>query len=191
VRTIKLFAVIGLAVALIAVPALAQGQQQPTTINVRCSAATPSKPEVDNRSVTLNQGQQVQWVFAANLNTCMQNQNLASAKITLTIPAGQTSPLNNPQGQPTSTFTINITPGQPATAGPYPVNRNATLGAGGISYTIEFFSQQNAQGPAIQGATIVVTPTLTEWGLIALAVLLAGSLAFMIRRRLAPRPAGA
>jgi hypothetical protein len=35
------------------------------------------------------------------------------------------------------------------------------------------------------------TPTLTEWGLIALAVLLAGSLAFMIRRRLAPRPAGA
>jgi hypothetical protein len=34
-------------------------------------------------------------------------------------------------------------------------------------------------------------PTLTEWGLIALAVLLAGSLAFMIRRRLAPRPAGA
>jgi len=35
------------------------------------------------------------------------------------------------------------------------------------------------------------TPTLTQWGLIALAVLLAGSLAFMIRRRLAPRPAGA
>ena len=34
-------------------------------------------------------------------------------------------------------------------------------------------------------------PTLTEWGLIALALLLAGSLAFMIRRRLAPRPAGA
>jgi hypothetical protein len=36
-----------------------------------------------------------------------------------------------------------------------------------------------------------VVPTLTEWGLLALAVLLAGSLAFMIRRRLAPRPAGA
>jgi hypothetical protein len=34
-------------------------------------------------------------------------------------------------------------------------------------------------------------PTLTEWGLIALAVLLAGSLAFMIRRRFTPRPAGA
>lgn len=183
-RTIKLFAVIGLAVALVAVPALAQGQQQPTTINVRCSAATPSRPEVDNRSVTLKQNSQVQWVFAANLNTCVQN--LASAKITLNIPAGQTSPLNNPQGQPTSTFTIDITPGQPATAGPYPVSRDATLGAGGISYTIEFFSQPKAQGPAIEGATIVVTPTLTEWGLIALAVLLAGGMGYMIYRR---RPA--
>ncbi len=34
-------------------------------------------------------------------------------------------------------------------------------------------------------------PTLTEWGLIALGLLLAGSLAFMIRRRVATRPAGA
>jgi len=34
-------------------------------------------------------------------------------------------------------------------------------------------------------------PTLTEWGLIVLGLLLAGSLAFMIRRRYAPRPAGA
>jgi len=33
-------------------------------------------------------------------------------------------------------------------------------------------------------------PTLTQWGLLALGLLLAGSLAFMIRRRLAPRPAG-
>jgi hypothetical protein len=41
------------------------------------------------------------------------------------------------------------------------------------------------------GFAIRSVPTLTEWGLIALAVLLAGSLAFMIRRRLAPRPAGA
>lgn len=34
-------------------------------------------------------------------------------------------------------------------------------------------------------------PTVTEWGLIALAVLLAGSLAWMIRRRVTVRPAGA
>jgi hypothetical protein len=189
VRTIKLFAVIGLAVALVAVPALTQGQQ-PTTINVKCSAATPSKPEVDNRSVTLKQGSQVQWVFNANLNTCV-DKDLASAKITLNIPAGQTSPLlDKPQGQATSIFTIDITPVQQATAGPYPVSRDATLGAGGISYTIEFFKQKGAKGDPIQGATIVVTPTLTEWGLIALAVLLAGGMGYMIyRRRPALRPA--
>ncbi len=34
-------------------------------------------------------------------------------------------------------------------------------------------------------------PTLTEWGLIVLGLLLAGSLAFMIRRRFIARPAGA
>ena len=42
---------------------------------------------------------------------------------------------------------------------------------------------------AVKGANPI--PSLTEWGLIALGLLLAGSLAFMIRRRLAPRPAGA
>jgi hypothetical protein len=36
-----------------------------------------------------------------------------------------------------------------------------------------------------------VVPTLTEWGLIAFGVLLAGSIAFMIRRRFTARPAGA
>jgi hypothetical protein len=37
---------------------------------------------------------------------------------------------------------------------------------------------------------IVSTPTLTEWGLIALAVLLAGGMGYMIyRRRPALRPA--
>lgn len=34
-------------------------------------------------------------------------------------------------------------------------------------------------------------PTLTEWGLIALGILLAGSLAWMIRRRVITRPTGA
>ncbi|MCK4392910.1 IPTL-CTERM sorting domain-containing protein [Candidatus Bipolaricaulota bacterium] len=42
-------------------------------------------------------------------------------------------------------------------------------------------------GPSeIKGA-----PTLTEWGLIALGILLAGSLAWMIRRRVITRPTGA
>jgi hypothetical protein len=189
-RGIRVFAVVGLAVALVAVPALVQGQQTRGLfrIDVKCSTATPSKPEVDNRSVTIKKDTLVQWFFVADLNTCVKD--LASAKITLNIPAEQSPLLDKPQGQPTSIFVINITAGQPATA-TYPVNRDATLGAGGISYTIEFFKQKDAKGDPIQGATIVVTPTLTEWGLIVLGLLLAGSLAFMIRRRLAPRPAGA
>jgi hypothetical protein len=40
-------------------------------------------------------------------------------------------------------------------------------------------------------ALLPPVPSATEWGLIVLGLLLAGSLAFMIRRRLAPRPAGA
>jgi hypothetical protein len=55
----------------------------------------------------------------------------------------------------------------------------------------------HASGPGAQGdAQIRIVesppvPTLTQWGLLALGLLLAGSLAFMIRRRFAPRPAGA
>jgi len=45
--------------------------------------------------------------------------------------------------------------------------------------------------PSIQIDAADKVPSTTEWGLLALAVLLAGSLAFMIRRRLAPRPARA
>jgi hypothetical protein len=122
VRTIKLFAVIGLAVALVAVPALTQGQQ-PTTINVKCSAATPSKPEVDNRSVTLKQGSQVQWVFNANLNTCV-DKDLASAKITLTYPC-RTNITSSRQASRSGNFNIHKldihTSGNKRTAGPYPV----------------------------------------------------------------------
>jgi hypothetical protein len=185
VRTIKLFAVIGLAVALVAVPALVQGQQ-PTTINVRCSAATPSKPEIpkDSQSVKLSRGQQVQWVFADNLASCAQG--LQSVKITF-------NNNNHPfQGQPQ--FTLNLTQ-QARTLGPYTVKPDASLAQ--YPYQIEFFSQQNAGGNPIpnttingQATVIEVTPTLTEWGLIALAVLLAGGMGYMIyRRRPALRPA--
>jgi hypothetical protein len=60
-----------------------------------------------------------------------------------------------------------------------------------------FFPQGAIQHDASGAATHKVeparrsVPTLTEWGLLALALLLAGSLAFMIRRRFTPRPAGA
>jgi hypothetical protein len=45
--------------------------------------------------------------------------------------------------------------------------------------------------PKPLAALLPPVPSATEWGLIVLGFLLAGSLAFMIRRRLAPRPAGA
>jgi hypothetical protein len=57
--------------------------------------------------------------------------------------------------------------------------------------TIDDIRWLDKDGNDIGPASLEPVPTLTEWGLIALAVLLAGSLAFMIRRRLAPRPAGA
>jgi hypothetical protein len=180
VRTIKLFVVIGLAVALVAVPALSQGQQQPTTINVRCSAATPSRPEVDSQSVTLSRGQQVRWVFADNLASCAQG--LQSVRITF-------NNNNHPfQGQPQ--FTLNLQ--QARTLGPFTVRPDASPAK--YPYKIEFL---NAQGQSIpnteingQATVIEVTPTLTEWGLIALAVLLAGGMGYMIyRRRPALRPA--
>jgi hypothetical protein len=49
----------------------------------------------------------------------------------------------------------------------------------------------NPKKPTLLSVEPITVPSTTEWGLIVLAVLLAGSLAFMIRRRLAPRPAGA
>jgi len=60
---------------------------------------------------------------------------------------------------------------------------------GGDAQARDFLHNIASPGAFIEVGKSV--PTLTEWGLIALAVLLAGSLAFMIRRRLAPRPAGA
>jgi len=61
----------------------------------------------------------------------------------------------------------------------------------GAKETIADIRWLDKDGNDIGPASLEPVPTLTEWGLIALAVLLAGSLAFMIRRRLAPRPAGA
>ncbi len=56
-----------------------------------------------------------------------------------------------------------------------------------ISPSTGFTNPKDEKGNTIADGV----PTLTEWGLIALGLLLAGSLAFMIRRRVAARPAGA
>jgi len=60
---------------------------------------------------------------------------------------------------------------------------------GGDAQARDFLHNIASPGAFIEVGKSV--PTLTEWGLIVLGLLLAGSLAFMIRRRLAPRPAGA
>jgi hypothetical protein len=56
------------------------------------------------------------------------------------------------------------------------------------SYRVTIASDDDSSSTTINVGGL---PTLTEWGLIALVVLLAGSLVFMIRRRFTPRPAGA
>jgi hypothetical protein len=152
---------------------------------------------VDQQTVQLirPRGDTVAWNFAANLNTCVSG--VASAKITFTRTTQPITPLAAPTPPPAQwpSIVINITAGQAATAGPFTVSQQAS--AGNYPYKIEFFSQPNAQGTPIPNTTIngtntviEVTPTLTEWGLIALAVLLAGGMGYMLyRRRPALRPA--
>jgi Mg-chelatase subunit ChlD len=60
---------------------------------------------------------------------------------------------------------------------------------GGDAQARDFLHNIASPGAFIEVGKSV--PTLTEWGLIVLGLLLASSLAWMIRRRFAPRPAGA
>jgi uncharacterized 2Fe-2S/4Fe-4S cluster protein (DUF4445 family) len=68
------------------------------------------------------------------------------------------------------------------------------LKVGESKYSIQFLDKDEKVLHEVKEASVltvqVVTPTLTEWGLIALAVLLAGGMGYMIyRRRPALRPA--
>jgi len=67
------------------------------------------------------------------------------------------------------------------------------LKVGKSNYSIQFLDKDEKVLHEVKEAsvlTVQVTPTLTEWGLIALAVLLAGGMGYMIyRRRPALRPA--
>jgi hypothetical protein len=170
VRTIKLFAVIGLAVALVAVPALAEEIE----IQVKC-AGTPLAPQVDRAKVESRIGDTIKWTFVDNFRTCVSGV----ATIAITFPS--TSPFAAPV-QP-----ISVPASGPVTAGPFRVEKTGTH-----PYKIEFKDARGNVITTIDGTNTVITatPTLTEWGLIALAVLLAGGMGYMIyRRRPALRPA--
>ncbi len=203
-RTIKVLAVLGLAVALVVVPALAQGQQQqPTaTIRVQC-AGTPAVPSVDNKEVKIKRGETVAWSFvntgANALSTCVSGVQSARITFSGTPPntpfAAQQPPVQVAPG----VYVINIPAGQNITSPLFTVRTDASVG--NYPYKIEFFNVPAANitpqtspipNTTINGTTTIiqVTPTLTEWGLIALAVLLMGGMGYMLyRRRPALRPA--
>lgn len=205
-RTIKVLAIIGLVVALVAMPALAQPRT--LTITVKCvQGGTPQQPtftlQADPARLegpnAARIGDTIQWVFDASLRTCGPLMappqagaqpvfNVSEIKITFA---------------PTSPFadtTISIPQSQFAASGNVATVSRTVNNVGTHKYKIEFLRQtgtppqpQPIPNTTINGTNTVIqaTPTLTEWGLIALAVLLAGSLAWMIRRRVIARPAGA
>jgi hypothetical protein len=159
VRTIKLFAVIGLAVALVAVPALAAR----VTIQISGTAqAGDLFIQVDSRApvpVTLTAGQAIAAVRNA-IVSALNNQQ-----------AGTAEAIGNDQILINADKEIKI--GEAADKlNPLAFQVNASVTARGLTFRV------------------VSLPTLTEWGLIALAVLLAGGMGYMIyRRRPALRPA--
>ena len=191
-RTIKLFAVIGLAVALVAVPALTQ--QQPKDVLVTCDTAN-NKINVSLNPVVLviKFNETARWVFSSGLGACKVKdqkpdpqgqplQALGLNKIKIVVARAELIKLEpNPVSWPS-------TPQQPSAITGTP------LQAGTTEYSIQFLDNNNNVLLEVKQASkleiIVSTPTLTEWGLIALAVLLAGGMGYMIyRRRPALRPA--
>ena len=169
-RTIKLFAVIGLAVALMGVLAMAQAQQ-PARVPIEITGTPQAGTltiQVDSRpavSVQIQANQQIQAIRDAIVQALnRQQQDTATS---------QGLPDNRLIINATQSITIGpVAPGQPnQLVAPFSVGSRVTTTLGLV------FS-------------IVSLPTLTEWGLIALAVLLAGGMGYMIyRRRPALRPA--
>jgi hypothetical protein len=170
-----------LAVALVAVPALAQGQQQAQVIiTVSCSAGQLSANPAKVEKVKI--GTPIQWRFDASLRTCGPLQQPAGTfsvdQIKITF--APTSPFAD------TVITINSSQFAPSGDLVTTQARNAQ-NVGSHKYQIEFLRATQVVAK-INGQTTVieVTPTLTEWGLMALAVLLAGGMGYMLYRR---RPA--
>ena len=191
-RTIKLFAVMGLAVALIAVPVLTQ-QPQPKVVNVTCDAQNNIiKVSLNPVVLVIAAKDTARWVFDASVGTCKVKdkkldpngqalKDLGLNKIEIAVVrAGLINLAPNPVGWPGTQQQPSAITGTPAAAGT-------------TEYSIKFLKDGDLLieiKEASKLEILVSTPTLTEWGLIALAVLLAGGMGYMIyRRRPALRPA--
>jgi hypothetical protein len=161
VRTIKLFAVIGLAVALVGV--LAAAQAQPAKCDPEGFTVTGQKPNIDIKPSSITCPIPSQWK--------LDNQTGADISVKLVKGPGDLGDLKTGQA-------VTVSRG----ARSFNIPERTTPGV----YEIEI----DPAGTIVKVTINVRTPTLTEWGLIALAVLLAGGMGYMIyRRRPALRPA--
>jgi hypothetical protein len=195
-RGIKVLAVVGLAVTLVAVPALTQGGA-PAAVNA--SIKCPDGVSYTGILGTLEDNNGTLWGIVQDTD----NPQATGIWVICTGKAAQKRLLTKQTGtaaRPTRVDKFGIS--YYCAKGEFPNNQQGAVqlmaAAGGKSKSAGALAAVPGRirlPCSPEEAEIEITvgpvPTLTEWGLIALAVLLAGSLAFMIRRRLAPRPAGA
>jgi hypothetical protein len=178
VRTIKLFAVIGLAVALVGVWAVSvMAADKVVTITCQNNKIGTVNPE----KVDARVGDTLQWT----ISTTGCPPTLAGGRIEIRFPD------KSPFGETSADKVVST-----AVSSPMPqsvtTDKKEIKIAGQYDYDIVFLDKDNREldKKSLKAAVIVVVPTLTEWGLIALAVLLAGGMGYMIyRRRPALRPA--
>jgi hypothetical protein len=197
VRTIKLFAVIGLAVALVAVPALAKEVEVKVTCENNQIVVNPNPARISLASDT------VKWVISASGDRSVGACLVKDGKLDKQGQSLQALGLNKIEIEIAERGLLTLTPAKDPNnphigradwkAGSKDAEiTGKPLKVGSSKYTIRFLKASEEVILLTQQdiASIESTPTLTEWGLIALAVLLAGGMGYMIyRRRPALRPA--
>jgi uncharacterized 2Fe-2S/4Fe-4S cluster protein (DUF4445 family) len=174
---------------LVGVLAIAQASK---TVNVTCEQ-NKIKVDVNPVQLSLTAKETVRWIFSGkdrdksvgackvqrdNVEKSLKDWGLAKIEIAL-LDVRDLLQLNPP--------VVDWEDGKDSSITGTP------LKVGESKYSIKFLDKDGKVLHEVKEAsvlTVQVTPTLTEWGLIALAVLLAGGMGYMIyRRRPALRPA--